>query len=126
MLAFIDLSCEVNEMFKDSLTLFTVGIFFCSGCLASPDLPLLVRSQESGRYVPIPEKEWNSKVNEGEYVFSQLSDDELLEVNDLYKEMRIEYLYGEFRGDSSAELGEFLERLIDASTPRSISGANSD
>lgn len=86
------------------------GSFIGQG-LAYPVLPLLIHSKEKGCYDPIPEKEWINQV-EKNYVFPKLDEETLLEVNELYREMRVEYLFGEFRGESSEELTEFLEYLI--------------
>lgn len=84
--------------------------------LIYPVLPLLIQSGKNGRYLPMPEKEWINQVEKG-YVFPNLDEEKLLEVNELYREMRVEYLYGEFRGESSKELTDFLEFLIIKSTP---------
>ena len=60
------------------------------------NLPLIRQEKGNGRYAPIPEREWNKNVSN--FVFPKLENDKLLEINYLYREMCVEYLYGEFRG----------------------------
>lgn len=114
-----------GRMLRSVLSLLAVGILFYNDCHAVPDLPLLTYDRTNNRYVPISEEQWNSRIKKN-FVFPELEGEELLEVNNIYREMRVEYLYGEFRGPDSIELSEFLEYLVDKSTPHSTPIASDD
>ncbi len=101
-------------MLRKFLKMLNSVVFSFSCIYAVPDLPLL--TNENGHYVPIPESQWLSNMqqwtsNKQEINFNELNEDERLRVCKLYKEMRIEYLYGEYRGEFSDELTDLIETL---------------